>query len=97
MLTDAKIKNAEIRDKPYKIGDSGGLHLLVKPNGRKYWRLKYRHAGKEKLLSLGVYGDSGAGVSLKNARRKRDEAKEQLSKGIDPSLAKQQLKSAILR
>jgi integrase len=93
MLTDAKIKNAEIRDKPYKLGDSGGLHLLVKPNGRKYWRLKYRHAGKEKLLALGVYGISGSGVSLKNARKKRDKAKEQLSNGVDPSLAKQQLKA----
>lgn len=95
MLTDAKIKNAELREKPYKLSDSGGLYLLVQPKGGKYWRLKYRFAGKEKLLSLGVYGSSGVGVSLKNARKKRDEAKERLSHGVDPSLAKQQNKAQL--
>lgn len=43
------------RERPYKLADGGGLHLLVQPNGNKYWRLKYRHAGKEKLLSFGRY------------------------------------------
>lgn len=95
MLTDAKIKNAELREKAYKLSDSGGLYLLIQPKGGKYWRLKYRFAGKEKLLSLGVYGGSGVGVSLKNARKKRDEAKERLSHGVDPSLAKRLSKAQL--
>lgn len=95
MLTDARVKNAEIRDKAYKLSDSGGLYVQIHSNGSKYWRLKYRFAGKEKVLSLGVYGESGVGVSLKNARKKRDEAKECLNEGIDPSLAKQLRKSQL--
>ena len=70
MLTDAKIRNAAPKQKPVKMTDSGGLYLEVHPNGSKYWRLKYRHAGKEKRLALGVY----PGVSLKDAREKRDAA-----------------------
>lgn len=42
------------KGKPYKLADGGGLYLLVNPNGAKYWRLKYRIAGKEKLLAVGV-------------------------------------------
>jgi len=53
-LTDTAIRNAKPKDKQYKIADGGGLHLLVKPNGSKYWRLKYRYTGKEKVLALGV-------------------------------------------
>ena len=57
-------------DKPYKMSDGGGLYLEVDPAGGKYWRFKYRFAGKEKRISLGVYGD----VSLAEAREKRDSA-----------------------
>ncbi len=56
-LTDASIKNAKPTDKEYKLSDGGGLYLLVKPNGGKYWRIKYYFLGKEKLLALGVYPD----------------------------------------
>jgi len=52
-LTDTAIKNAKGRDRAYKLFDGHGLFLLVNPNGRKGWRLKYRFNGKEKLLSLG--------------------------------------------
>ncbi len=51
-------KNAKPREKPYKLSDGGGLYLLINPNGSKYWRLKYRHGGKEKNLALGVYPDT---------------------------------------
>ena len=61
------------------MGDSGGLYLLVKPIG-KYWRMDYRYAGKRKTLSIGVYPT----VSLVDARKKRDDAKDQLSNDIDP-------------
>lgn len=57
------------------------MHLLINPNGSKYWRLQYRFDGKQKVLALGVYPM----VSLGEARRKRDEAKKLVSDGIDPS------------
>ena len=60
------------------------MFLLITPKGQRYWRLKYRFGGKEKLLALGVYPD----VMLKEARQKRDDAKKLLATGIDPSDAK---------
>lgn len=65
--------------KPYKLADSGGLYLLVKPEG-KYWRMKYRFAGKEDVLAFGVFPT----VTLADARRKRDDAKRLLAEKIDP-------------
>ena len=52
-LTDMQIKKAAPRDKAYKMADGGGLHLLVNLSGSKHWRLKYRIARREKLLSIG--------------------------------------------
>ena len=77
-LTDAKLRTLT---KPGKHFDGGGLFLLVLPAGGRYWRLKYRHAGKEKLLALGVY----PAVSLKQARERADEAHKILAAGLDPS------------
>lgn len=53
-LTDIKVKNAKPADKQYKLTDGEGMYLLIHPNGGKYWRLKYKFAGKEKLLALGT-------------------------------------------
>ncbi|MEG4676011.1 Arm DNA-binding domain-containing protein, partial [Enterobacter cloacae] len=53
-LNARQVDTAKPKDKPYKLADGGGLYLLVNPNGARYWRLKYRVAGKEKLLALGV-------------------------------------------
>ena len=83
MLTDTAVRNVKAKGRPYKITDGGGLYLLVKPAG-KYWRLNYRFADKQQTLALGVYPS----VSLAEARRKRDEAKALLAKGINPSIAK---------
>jgi len=83
-LTDTTIRNTKPAEKPIKLFDGGGLFLLVTPAGQRYWRLKYRAAGKEKLLALGVYPD----VTLAVARRKRDEAREKMAAGIDPAEAK---------
>ncbi len=80
-LTDTAIKNAKPQAKQVKLFDGEGLFLLVTPNGGKWWRLKYRFGGKEKLLSLGVYPE----ISLKEARRRREEARTQIAQGIDPS------------
>ena len=74
-LTNIATRNAKLKDKPYKFSDTGGLYLLIKPNGKKYWRLKYRFAGKEKLLSLGVYPV----INLSGAREKSLEAKKLLA------------------
>ncbi len=80
-LTDTGARNAKPKATPYKLADERGMFLLVNPTGAKWWRLKYRFAGKEKLLSLGVYPD----VRLKDAREKRDAARQLIAAGIDPS------------
>ena len=87
-LTELKCRSAKTESKIKKLSDEKGLYLELTPSGGKYWRMKYRHGGKEKLLSLGVYPE----LSLKEARIKRDEAKKQLTEGIDPSQAKQEAK-----
>lgn len=88
-LTNAACLNAKPESKPYRIADAGGLYLEVAPNGSKYWRLKYRFAGKEKRLALGVYPT----VSLAVARIKRDEARQQLDAAIDPGAIKRERKA----
>lgn len=80
-LTDLALRNAKLKDKPYKLFDGGGLHLLVNPNGSRIWRLAYRFAGKPKQLSFGTY----PAVPLVEARQKREEAKRQLVAGEVPS------------
>jgi len=91
MLTDTKIKNSKPIERTYKMGDSGGLYLSIQPNGSKYWRMKYRFSGREKLLALGVY----PAVSLLEAREKRDQAKKLLSNKSDPAELKKRLKHNI--
>lgn len=81
-MTDAVVRSATPRHRDYKLSDSGGLYLHVTTKGAKSWRLKYRHAGKEKLLVIGRYPQ----VGLKDARVARDRAKEVLAAGRDPSL-----------
>ena len=88
-LTDIAIRNAKPRPKPYKLADALGLFLLVQPSGGKLWRLKYRVEGREKKLGFGVYPD----VSLSDARKRREEARELLATGKDPSREKQRDKA----
>lgn len=89
-LTDFAIRAAKPREKAFKLSDGGGLHLLVNPKGKKLWRMKYRFAEKEKLLSFGPYPIT----ALADARRKRDEAKRLLAEGTDPSAQKKRDKIA---
>jgi len=89
-LSDLAIKKAKPQQKPFKLSDGGGLHLVVQTNGSKLWRLKYRFAGKEKLLSFGPYPVT----TLADARRKRDEAKRLVANGADPSVQRRQDKIA---
>ncbi|MBN3049918.1 integrase arm-type DNA-binding domain-containing protein [Pectobacterium brasiliense] len=79
-LTDIKVRTAKPADKQYKLTDGNGMHLLIHPNGSKYWRLQYRFGGKQKMLALGVYPD----VSLADARARRDDARKLLANGSDP-------------
>jgi integrase len=83
-LTDSALRAAKPADKQFKLSDSGGLYVIVKPSGGKLWRLKYRVHGKEKMLAIGVYPD----ISLKDARDRRDQAKKLLAQGKDPSAEK---------
>ncbi|HXC40249.1 MAG TPA: tyrosine-type recombinase/integrase [Burkholderiales bacterium] len=92
MLTDKAIRTAQHADKPVRLFDGGGLYLELAPNGGKWWRLKYRFAGKEKRLSLGVYPIIG----LKDARIRREDAKRMLANGIDPSEQRQIKKAMVL-
>lgn len=80
-LTIRQIDTEKPKDKAFKLSDGGGLYLLVNPNGARYWRLKYRYSGKEKLLAIGVYPD----VTLAQARSRREEAKKLLGEGKDPA------------
>src|SRR5689334_12181695 len=84
MLTDAEVKRTKPKEKPFKLSDGAGLHLYVTPAGGKLWRYRYEIGGKEKLLSIGPY----PAVSLVEARRARDEAKETLRNGKDPGNVK---------
>lgn len=89
-LTDAAIRRVHNPQKQIKLSDEKGLYLLLHPNGGKYWRLKYRLHGRERLLALGVYPD----VSLAKAREKRDAARSLVADGQDPNEAKRTERSA---
>ncbi len=89
-LTDTTIRNTKPGEKPVKLFDGGGLYLLVQPNGARWWRFDYRHDGKRRTLSMGIYPEAG----LKQARARRDEARKLLAAGIDPSAARKAQKIA---
>ena len=82
-LTELQIKKAKPQPgKSARLFDARGLYLEISETGRKWWRLKYRYASKEKRLSLGVYPET----TLKQDRDRCDEARKLLSDGVDPSL-----------
>ncbi|SAK93988.1 integrase [Caballeronia pedi] len=83
-LTDAQLKNAKPQGKPYKLSDGGGLYVTVTAEGSKLWRLKYRCSGLERTIALGAY----PAMTLADAREKREEAKRQIVKGLDPLVEK---------
>ena len=80
MLTAAAIRSARPKPAAYKLADAGGLHLYVAPNGRKSFRMRFRIAGKEQLLTIGAWPE----ISLDAARVRAAEAREQLARGADP-------------
>ena len=86
-LTTMQIQRFSPRKKDHWLSDEKGLRLLIKPNGSRYWRMKYRFQGKQKTLALGVFPE----VGLKDARLARDKARLKLAEGIDPNEEKQRL------
>jgi integrase len=88
-LIDTQLRNAKPADKDYSLTDGLGLSILISSKGGKWWRFRYRHLGKPKLMSLGTYPE----VSLTEARAKRDEARAQVAKDIDPSEARKEKKA----
>lgn len=89
-LTVPAIRNAKPKAKMYRLADEKGMYLEVMPTGARYWRMKYRYAGKEKRLALGVFPE----VTLAEAREKREAARKQLASGIDPSESRKAQKAA---
>ncbi|BCA93910.1 integrase [Legionella antarctica] len=89
-LTNVKVRTTKSQEKAFKLSDEKGLYLYVTPKGSRYWRMKYRFGGKEKLLALGIYPD----VSLAKAREKRDEARKLLADNIDPGEHRKVMKTA---
>jgi integrase len=87
-LTDLKCRQAKPKDKTFRLFDTGGLYLEVKPTGTKVWRLKYKFYGKEKSLTIGKY----PAISLLAARIEKETAKTSLETGIDPASQKQESK-----
>lgn len=87
-LTAEQAENAEYEGENKKIFDGGGLYLHVQESG-KYWRIQYRHKGKQNIYSVGTFDN----VTLDEARQKRAEVKQMLNEGIDPNKAKKQAKA----
>ena len=92
-LTAIQVKNAKPQEKDYKLFDGEGLFLLVKKNGNKHWRLKYRFLGREKLLALGAYPL----LSLQDAREAKLQAKRLIAGGTDPVAHKKSNKEDAVR
>jgi len=91
LLTDVRCRSAKKAEKPYKLADSGGLYLMVTTTGFRSWRMKYRFAKKEKLLTFGAYPD----VSLVEARGLRDAARKLLRSEIDPTIERLQREAEV--
>ena len=89
-LSDTKLRNLAAQGKHF---DGGGLYLEVTAAGGRYWRMKYRHGGKEKRLAFGVYPE----VSLKSARDRRTDARAVLDRGEDPAAVKRDEKARTAR
>lgn len=83
-LTDAAVRKAKSGTKPFRMFDGQGMYLEVRPEGGRWWRQRFQYGGKEKLLSLGTYPET----SLAEARVRRQQARDLVAKGVDPSLAR---------
>lgn len=85
MLNDIQCRKAKPQANPYKLPDSKGLYLEVKPNGVKAWRYRFKLEGKESVFAIGEYGTTPPAITLVEARKKRDEARDLVKRGINPA------------
>jgi integrase len=92
-LSHFAISKAAPKERPYKLSDGFGLHLLIEPNGRKKWRFRYHFDKREKMIGLGTY----PATSLADARARRDHARTLLEQGIDPSAQRREDQAATER
>src|SRR5215470_3366280 len=83
-LTDKEIQSLKPKEKKYKVFDGDGLYLLIHPKFGKYWYLKYHIDARPYEVALGTY----PAVSLKLARERREDARQQLAKGLNPKVVK---------
>lgn len=90
MLTVKQIEAAKPKDKPYRLLDANGLYLYVPASGKKVWQLRYKLAGKEKVLTVGKYPL----MPLQEAREKAFEARKGISDGIDPVQSKRKIEAS---
>src|ERR1700733_7768802 len=81
-LSQFAITKAAAKNKPLKLSDGDGLHLLVQPGGSKLWRFRYRFGGRENMLAFGSFPPEW----VARARAKRDEARKLIANGTDPSV-----------
>jgi integrase len=88
-LTDAQIRSAKPKTRPYKLRDGGGLFLLITPANARLWRLRYKVRGQESMLGLGTY----PATSLKAARSKRSELRTALEAGKNPAAERRALRA----
>ncbi|RFC36935.1 MAG: Integrase [Candidatus Nitrotoga sp. LAW] len=85
MLNDIQCRNAKPQAKPYKLTDSKGLYLEIKPNGVKAWRYRFRLSDKESVFAIGDYGATPPALTLADARKKREQARDLVKQGINPA------------
>jgi hypothetical protein len=85
-LSPSQIDNAKPKEKAFKLSDGNGLIILVTPTGGKLWRFNYRFEGNQKTLAFGSYPD----VSMEEARTMRNDARQLLNDGLDPSIVRKQ-------
>src|SRR5262249_3455278 len=90
LLSYTTIPQDKKRQKPYNLHDGGGLYAHIDTNGSKYWRLKFRLAGKERVFSIGVYPE----VSLAAARDEALKARQLIRDGLDPVAERKQRRAS---
>jgi integrase len=91
-LTDTAAKQAKPRENGYTIPDSLGLSLYVAPSGVKSWHFRFTWLGKQVRISIGTYPETG----LKEARARRDEAREDIANGVDPRDSRREKKAGMI-
>lgn len=92
VLTDTAAKQAKPRENGYTIPDSLGLSLYVAPSGVKSWHFRFTWLGKQVRISIGTYPETG----LKEARARRDEAREDIANGVDPRDSRREKKAGMI-